>query len=115
MGEKEQTSKHFTIGQVAKLIQVHPQTLRYYERMGILKPARSKGNVRFYNLSDLEKIKRIRFLTQELGVNLAGVEIIMKLSLQLEELKQAKEQLERKLQDLSLNSEAEERWLKYEV
>ncbi|MDK2897733.1 MAG: MerR family transcriptional regulator, heat shock protein HspR [Candidatus Atribacteria bacterium] len=98
MDRKEQTNKRFSIGQAAKLAQVHPQTLRYYERMGILKPARSKGNVRFYNLSDLEKIKRIRFLTQELGVNLAGVEIIMKLSVQVEQLKQEKEQLERKLQ-----------------
>lgn len=76
------------------MTQVHPHTLRYYERAGLITPRRGKGNVRFYTQSDVERIKRIKVLTQDMGVNLAGVEIILRLSDQIEKLRQAKEGLE---------------------
>ncbi len=76
------------------MTQMHPQTLRYYERAGLVTPRRGKGNVRFYTQSDVERIKRIKVLTQDMGVNLAGVEIILRLSDQIEKLRQAKEGLE---------------------
>lgn len=65
------------ISAVAEQYQVHPQTLRLYEREGLLKPSRSEGNTRLYTDEDLERLEVILELTRELGVNLAGVEIIL--------------------------------------
>lgn len=69
--------KTYTISAVAELYEVHPQTLRLYEREGLLKPSRSVGNTRLYTDTDLERLDVILSLTRELGVNLAGVEIIL--------------------------------------
>lgn len=69
--------KTYTISAVAELFEIHPQTLRLYEREGLLKPSRSEGNTRLYEDSDLERLEVILSLTRDLGVNLAGVEIIL--------------------------------------
>ena len=65
------------ISAVAEQYQIHPQTLRLYERVGLLKPSRSQGNTRLYTDQDLERLEVILNLTRELGVNLAGIEIIL--------------------------------------
>lgn len=70
-------AKIYTISAVAEMFEVHPQTLRLYEREGLLKPSRSEGNTRLYTDTDLERLEVILSLTRELGVNLAGVEIIL--------------------------------------
>jgi MerR family transcriptional regulator, heat shock protein HspR len=67
----------YTISAVAEMYDIHPQTLRLYEREGLLKPSRSVGNTRLYEDSDLERLDVILSLTRDLGVNLAGVEIIL--------------------------------------
>ena len=67
----------YMISAVAELYKLHPQTLRLYERAGLLKPSRSQGNTRLYTDSDLERLEVILNLTRELGVNLAGIEIIL--------------------------------------
>jgi MerR family transcriptional regulator, heat shock protein HspR len=67
----------YMISAVAELYHLHPQTLRLYERVGLLKPSRSQGNTRLYTDSDLERLEVILNLTRELGVNLAGIEIIL--------------------------------------
>ncbi|MCA1591741.1 MAG: helix-turn-helix transcriptional regulator [Acidobacteria bacterium] len=67
----------YTISAVATQYEIHPQTLRLYEREGLLKPSRSEGNTRLYTDSDLERLEVILSLTRDLGVNLAGVEIII--------------------------------------
>jgi MerR family transcriptional regulator/heat shock protein HspR len=67
----------YTISAVADQYDIHPQTLRLYEREGLLKPSRSEGNTRLYTDSDLERLEVILSLTRDLGVNLAGVEIIL--------------------------------------
>jgi MerR family transcriptional regulator, heat shock protein HspR len=67
----------FTISAVAEQFELHPQTLRMYEREGLLKPSRSEGNTRLYTDADLERLEIILSLTRDLGVNLAGVEIIL--------------------------------------
>src|ERR1035437_2236781 len=67
----------YMISAVAELYKLHPQTLRLYERVGLLKPSRSQGNTRLYTDSDLERLEVILNLTRELGVNLAGIEIIL--------------------------------------
>lgn len=69
--------KTYTISAVAEIYEIHPQTLRLYEREGLLKPSRSVGNTRLYTDIDLERLEVILSLTRELGVNLAGVEIIL--------------------------------------
>ena len=69
--------KTYTISAVAEQYGIHPQTLRLYEREGLLKPSRSEGNTRLYTDTDLERLEVILSLTRDLGVNLAGVEIIL--------------------------------------
>ena len=69
--------KTYTISAVAEMYDIHPQTLRLYEREGLLKPSRSVGNTRLYADTDLERLDIILSLTRDLGVNLAGVEIIL--------------------------------------
>jgi MerR family transcriptional regulator/heat shock protein HspR len=74
---KKQRAKTYTISAVAEQFELHPQTLRLYEREGLLKPSRSEGNTRLYTDADLERLEIILSLTRDLGVNLAGVEIIL--------------------------------------
>ena len=78
--------KTYTISAVAELYDVHPQTLRLYEREGLLKPSRSDGNTRTYTDIDLERLEIILSLTRELGVNLAGVEIILNMRQKMDEM-----------------------------
>ena len=74
---KQRAKAAYMISAVAEKYQLHPQTLRMYEREGLLKPSRSDGNTRLYTDEDLERLEVILELTRELGVNLAGVEIIL--------------------------------------
>jgi len=76
----------YMISSVAELYQVHPQTLRLYERQGLLKPSRSDGNTRLYTDEDLRKLDIILTLTRELGVNLAGVEVILHMREKMEKM-----------------------------
>jgi len=94
----------FFIGIVAEITGTHPQTLRNYERMGLVRPERSQGDVRMYSRRDVDRVRRIRRLTQELGVNLAGVEVILNLTNKLEQLQ---DEHERELQALRLRYEEE--------
>lgn len=76
----------FTIGIVARMLDLHPQTLRNYEQLGLVVPRRSQGNIRLYSEREVERLRKINRLTQELGVNLAGVEIILRMAEQIESL-----------------------------
>ena len=70
----------FVISVAARMLNVHPQTLRYYERAGLIAPSRSKGNIRLYSPEDIQRALQIKRLIEDLGVNLAGVEVIIKLT-----------------------------------
>lgn len=76
----------YTISAVATQYEIHPQTLRLYEREGLLKPSRSDGNTRLYTDADLERLELILSLTRDLGVNLAGVEIILNMREKIDEM-----------------------------
>jgi len=76
----------YVISVAARLVEMHPQTLRYYERAGLLKPIRSTGKIRLYSQREIEHLQKIARLTNELGVNLAGVEIIIDLTERLEKM-----------------------------
>jgi MerR family transcriptional regulator/heat shock protein HspR len=97
----------YIISVAAELVDMHPQTLRLYERKGLIQPKRSGGKTRLYSERDVEKLREIRRLTQELGVNLAGVEEIMKLRDELWALEQRfREEAERLKQELGEKLEA---------
>ena len=77
---EEQALGWYVISVAARLHEVHPQTLRYYERAGLLRPSRSKGNIRLYSQEDIDHARQIKRLIDDLGVNLAGVEVILRLT-----------------------------------
>ncbi|MFN0086687.1 MAG: MerR family transcriptional regulator [Blastocatellia bacterium] len=81
-------AKGYTISAVADHYGVHQQTLRMYEREGLLKPSRSEGNVRLYTDEDIERLEVILKLTRDLGVNLAGVEIILNMREKMDQMQQ---------------------------
>src|SRR5882757_9174562 len=76
----------YMISAIAEQYEIHPQTLRLYEREGLLKPSRSEGNTRLYTEDDVERLEVILKLTRDLGVNLAGVEIILNMREKMEEM-----------------------------
>ncbi|HAV39868.1 MAG: helix-turn-helix transcriptional regulator [Aquificota bacterium] len=79
-------TKLYTIGVVASMFNIHPQTLRLYEKEGLIKPTRSKGRTRYYTEEDLQRLEFILTLSRNLGVNLAGIDIILRMKEQIEEL-----------------------------
>jgi MerR family transcriptional regulator, heat shock protein HspR len=81
-------AKGYTISAVADHYGIHQQTLRMYEREGLLKPSRSEGNVRLYTDEDIERLEMILGLTRDLGVNLAGVEVILNMREKMEQMQQ---------------------------
>ena len=85
---KGRSKAAYMISAVADQYEIHPQTLRLYEREGLLKPSRSEGNTRLYTDEDLERLEVILKLTRELGVNLAGVEIILNMREKMEAMQQ---------------------------
>ncbi|MHB8846268.1 MAG: heat shock protein transcriptional repressor HspR [Nitrospirota bacterium] len=84
--------KLYMISVVSEMLGIHPQTLRIYEREGFIKPKRSGGNTRLYSEEDVEKLEMILRLTRELGVNLAGVEVILSMREKMEQMHQEMEQ-----------------------
>ena len=84
--KRESKRAAFMISAVAEQYQLHPQTLRLYEREGLLKPSRSDGNTRLYTSEDLERLEVILKLTRDLGVNLAGVEIILNMREKMDQM-----------------------------
>jgi MerR family transcriptional regulator/heat shock protein HspR len=83
---KKRSKAAYMISSVAEQYQIHPQTLRLYEREGLLKPSRSEGNTRLYTDDDLERLEVILKLTRDLGVNLAGVEIVLNMREKMAEM-----------------------------
>jgi MerR family transcriptional regulator/heat shock protein HspR len=81
-----QTGKYYMISVVAKSYNIHPQTLRLYEREGLLKPSRTEGNTRLFSEEDLRQLEVILNLTRDLGVNLAGVEIALNMRRKMEQM-----------------------------
>src|SRR5258707_2178609 len=89
--KKQRAKAGYMISAVAELYKLHPQTLRLYERVGLLKPSRSQGNTRLYTDSDLERLDVILTLTREMGVNLAGIEIILNMREKMAEMQRQME------------------------
>jgi MerR family transcriptional regulator/heat shock protein HspR len=86
MTPQEPGTAYFMISAVAQRYNIHPQTLRLYEREGLLAPSRTEGNTRLYSAEDLEQLETILSLTRDLGVNLAGVEIILNMRRKMDQM-----------------------------
>lgn len=78
----------YVISVAARLVCLHPQTLRYYDRIGLMRPTRTQGRTRLYSRGDVERLKKISRLTDDLGANLAGVEVILNMTERIEALQQ---------------------------
>jgi len=83
------------------MLGVHVQTLRYYERAGIVEPSRSKGNRRLYSQEDIELLRRVKALIEDLGVNLAGVEVIMRMGQRMVEMEREIQELQERIKRLN--------------
>lgn len=104
---RRKRSEHLVmISVVAERYGIHPQTLRMYEREGLLKPARSEGNTRLYDASAIERLETILNLTRDLGVNLAGVEVILNMRERLAQMQAEMESLLRRFQQESRDRRA---------
>lgn len=98
-GEIPEDQPCYVISVAAEMVGMHAQTLRYYERVGLVRPSRSRGNIRLYSQADINRLRQIQRLMNDLGVNLAGVDVILRLTDRIqkleEELKELREQLQR--------------------
>jgi MerR family transcriptional regulator/heat shock protein HspR len=90
----------FIISVAARMLGVHAQTLRYYERVGLLTPSRSSGRIRLYSQADINRIRQVQRLIDDLGVNLAGAEVIIDMGRKLKALEEENQALRRELQRL---------------
>ncbi len=88
MKEKKEPKNYYHISSVSKMFNIHPQTLRLYEREGLLRPSRSEGNTRCYTDEDLRQLELILNLTRDLGVNLAGVEVVINMRKKIEQIEE---------------------------
>ena len=84
--DQDRDTPLYMISVVSELLDVHPQTLRLYEREGFIRPRRTRGNTRLYSERDVEEVRRVLHLTRDLGVNLAGVEVVLEMRRKMEKL-----------------------------
>lgn len=97
---EEEREPRYVISIAARLVGVETHTLRYYERIGIIEPLRSRGNIRLYSTRDINQLRRVKTLMDDLGVNLAGVEVIMRMLRRMNELQRRIYELEEELRAL---------------
>jgi MerR family transcriptional regulator/heat shock protein HspR len=100
MAKRRQESAVYVISVAAELAGVHPQTLRVYERKGLLSPQRTSGNTRRYSAEDIERLRRIQELTQRAGVNLAGAKMVLRLEEQLARMQRDLTEMAARVQEL---------------
>ena len=90
----------YVISIAARILGTQTYTLRYYERIGLVEPKRSQGNIRLYSDRDIDRLRRVRALVDDMGVNLAGVEVIMRLMQRMDEMQNEMARLESELKSL---------------
>jgi MerR family transcriptional regulator, heat shock protein HspR len=98
--KRENQEPRYVISVAAKILGIQTHTLRYYERVGIVEPSRSRGNIRLYSEEDLEQLRHVKSLIEELGVNLAGAEVILRMAHQISVLQAQVEEMEGELKAL---------------
>jgi MerR family transcriptional regulator/heat shock protein HspR len=98
MDDLDEKEPRYVISVAARMVGVRTHTLRYYEKVGIVGPSRSRGNIRLYSESDIAQLRRVKALMDDLGVNLAGVEVIMRMMQRMLELQGQVQELEDELE-----------------
>ena len=101
----ESERPRYMISVAADLVGMHPQTLRMYEQKGLVRPKRTPGNTRLYSESDLERLQTIQRLTTEFGLNLAGVEVVLRMEDEVRRLRARMDALERRMREEIRNVE----------
>ncbi len=96
----EDREPKYVISVTARIVGMETHTLRYYEKLGLVSPYRSKGNIRYYSESDIEQLRRIKSLVNDLGINPAGVEVIMEMSKKMMHMQHTIDRLEGELAEL---------------
>jgi MerR family transcriptional regulator, heat shock protein HspR len=97
---QEESEPRYVISVAAKILGIQTHTLRYYERIGVVEPSRSRGNIRLYSERDLEQLRHVKTLMENLGVNLAGAEVILRMAHQIEELQNKIQELQTEIDEL---------------
>ncbi|MBM3118887.1 MAG: MerR family transcriptional regulator [Chloroflexi bacterium] len=90
----------YVISVAARIVGVETHTLRYYERIGLVEPYRSQGNIRYYSESDIERLRHIKTLMDDLGINLAGVEVVMRMAEKMTEMQRRIQEMEFEIEQL---------------
>ncbi len=93
----DDTDPRYVISIAARMLGIQTHTLRYYEKIGIIEPPRSKGNIRLYSERDIAQLRRVKTLMDDLGVNLAGVEVILRMAQRMTEFQRHIDELESEL------------------
>src|SRR4030042_2966372 len=98
--EFNEREPRYVISVAARMLDVHTYTLRYYERVGVIQPGRSRGNGRLYSDYDIALLKRVKSLVDDMGINLPGVEVILRMMQRVVELQQELEQAQKQIDQL---------------
>jgi MerR family transcriptional regulator/heat shock protein HspR len=94
----------YVISIAARMVGIETYTLRYYESIGLIQPYRSKGNIRYYSEADIERLRQIKALMSDLGINLAGVEVVMRMAGKMAEMQQRIKEMESKIEKAKTES-----------
>ena len=97
----EESKPRYVISIAAGIVGIEAHTLRYYERLGLIQPERSSGNIRLYSEGDIERLRHIKSLMSDCGVNLAGVEVTLRLMQRMKEMQRQIEEMERKIEKIA--------------
>ena len=100
MMDRDTTEPRYVISIAARMLGTQTYTLRYYERLGIIEPRRSRGNTRLYSEQDIALLRRVKTLVEDMGVNLAGVEVVLRMMQRMNELQNEMKELEEEIERL---------------
>jgi MerR family transcriptional regulator/heat shock protein HspR len=105
----------YVISVAARIVGIETHTLRYYERIGLVQPYRSKGKIRYYSESDIERLRHVKTLMCDLGINLAGVEVVIRMAERMAEMQRRIQEMEFEIEQLRQAETGIKRKLKKEV
>ena len=97
MRNREETEPRYVISVAARMLSMQTHTLRYYEKIGIIEPYRSQGNIRLYSERDIDLLRRVKSMVENMGINLAGVEVVLNMLQRMGELQDEIEQMRKEL------------------
>ena len=100
MMDRDTTEPRYVISIAARMLDTQTYTLRYYERLGIIEPRRSRGNTRLYSEQDIALLRRVKALIEDMGINLAGVEVVLRMMQRMNELQNEMKELEEEIERL---------------